>query len=56
MYIYVILKKKFIKAIELALSEGHSIEESERRKKLAMSHTWEDSVSRLYKAINHVIH
>lgn len=44
-------KEGYIKAIEAALSTN-SAEETARRRDFAMTHTWENNVEEIYKAIN----
>lgn len=47
-------KENFVELIERGLTED-SVEKSNLRKEVAKSHSWENSVGELYKAINYVI-
>lgn len=47
-------KEGYIKSIEAALS-ANSAEEAARRRDFAMTHTWENNVEEIYKAINEVL-
>ncbi len=47
-------KEGYIELIEKALSNNNSIEER-RRREFAMTHTWENNVQEIYKAINEIL-
>lgn len=46
-------QKDYVKAIEIALQEKDNKELAGKRQSFALSHTWENSVQKIYNAINH---